>query len=211
MTPKQMMYQSQANTIIQNLAKRNMTGYYSETREQALILIMSMIKEGSTVSWGGSQTLGQIGLYDSLHSKNLVIYDRATATTPEETKKIYRDAFSVNYYFMSTNAITLDGKLVNIDGNSNRVAALTFGPDQVFIIAGMNKVATDETMALERVKNFAAPANTQRLNCKTPCVKTGHCHNCLSDDCVCCNTVITRKSRHNDRIHVFLIGEELGF
>lgn len=211
MTPKQMMYQSQANTIIQNLEKRNISGYYSETKEEALSLILSKINDGASVSWGGSQTLGQIGLYEALESKNLTIYDRARATTPEETKQLYRAAFGVDYYFMSTNAITFDGVLVNIDGNSNRVAALTYGPEHVYIIVGMNKVCSSLETALERAKNFAAPANTQRLNCKTPCVKTGHCHNCLVDDCICCNTVITRKSRHTGRIHVFFIGEELGY
>lgn len=211
MTPKKQMYQNQAETIIKNLEKRNMTGYYYESAGAAVEAILEKIPNFSVVTWGGSQTLSQIGLLQQLSEKSLTLLNRDLAKTPEETKQIYRDSFSADYYLMSTNAITLDGKLVNIDGNSNRVAALAYGPDFVFIVAGMNKVAVDEENALIRAKNFAAPANTVRLNCKTPCTKTGSCNDCLVDDCICCNTVITRKSRHNNRIHVFLIGEELGF
>jgi len=211
MTPKQAMYQNQANTIIKHLEKRNMSGYYFETAQAAVQAILNKIISDSTVAWGGSQTLSQIGLLDQLKNKPLTLFDRSLAKNHEETQQVYRAAFSANYYLMSTNAITLDGKLVNIDGNSNRVAALMYGPDCVIIVAGMNKVAVNEADALQRVKNFAAPANTVRLDCKTPCSKAGCCHDCLVEDCICCNTVITRNSRHTDRIHIYLIGEELGY
>jgi len=211
MTPKQITYENQGKTIIKALAKRNMTGHYFHTSVEALEFINSFIQEKSTVSWGGSMTLNEIGLLDHLKKRELNLLDRATATSPEEIGKIYREAFSADYYLMSTNAITMDGKLVNIDGNGNRVAALIFGPKQVLVITGMNKISLDEAAGIQRVHNVASPANTVRLNSKTPCSTNGQCYDCLVDDCICCQTVITRKSRHNDRIHVILIGEELGY
>lgn len=211
MTPKQITYENQGKTIIKALAKRNMTGHYFHTSKEATEFIDSFIKENSTVSWGGSMTLNEIGLLAQLKNRDLNLLDRSTATTPEEIGIIYRKAFSADYYLMSTNAITMDGKLVNIDGNGNRVASLIFGPSQVLVVAGMNKIALNEAAGIERVHNIASPPNTVRLNCKTPCSTNGQCYDCLVDDCICCQTVITRKSRHKDRIHVILIGEELGY
>lgn len=211
MTPKQINYENQAKTIIKALAKRNMTGHYYHTSKEATEFINSFIQEQSTVSWGGSMTLNEIGLLDQLQQRDLNLLDRAKATSGVEIGEIYRKAFSADYYLMSTNAITMDGKLINIDGNGNRVAALIFGPQQVLVIAGMNKIALNESAGIERVHNVASPANTVRLNCKTPCSTNGQCYDCLVDDCICCQTVITRKSRHKNRIHVILIGEELGY
>ncbi len=210
MKPKQTAYKNQANTIIKGLKKRNMTGYYCNSSSEAVKLANSLIEDNKIVTWGGSMTINDIGLTDSLKTRNLTILDRGKAKTPEEVKKAYRDAFSSDYYLMSTNAITLNGELVNIDGNGNRVAALIYGPDKVIIVAGMNKVAIDVPAAIERVHNFASPANTNRLNLNTPCSTSGICHKCLSGS-ICCQTVITRNSRHNNRIHVILIGEELGY
>ena len=211
MTPKQITYENQGKTIIKALAKRNMIGHYFATSKEATNYINSFIKDHSSVSWGGSMTLSEIGLLDQLNERDLNLLDRSKAASGEEVGEIYRQAFSADYYLMSTNAITMDGKLVNIDGNGNRVAALIFGPKQVLVVAGMNKIALNEAAGIERVHNVASPANTVRLNSKTPCRTSGQCYDCLVDDCICCQTVITRKSRHNDRIHVILIGEELGY
>lgn len=211
MTPKQMNYENQAKTIIKALAKRHMTGHYFHTSQEATEFINDFIKDKSTVTWGGSMTINEIALTEKLKQRDLTILDRASAKSPEEIGQIYRQAFSADYYLMSTNAITMDGKLVNIDGNGNRVAALIFGPSQVLVVAGMNKIALDEAAGIQRVHNIASPANTVRLNCKTPCSTNGQCYDCLVDDCICCQTVITRNSRHADRIHVILIGEELGY
>lgn len=172
---------------------------------------MSMIPEGSSVSWGGSETLSRTGMMDALRAADLELLDRGAAGSPEEKKAIERRAFGADYYFMSTNAITADGELVNVDGNGNRVAALVYGPDHVMILAGMNKIAADEEDAIRRVHTKAAPPNTVRLNLKTPCSQTGVCKDCLSPDCICAHTVITRYNRIRGRIRVFLIGEELGF
>lgn len=211
MTPLQQSYKNQATTIIHALKKRNISGYYFETIQEATNFANNMIENHSTVSWGGSTTLKEIGLLDVLNNRPLTLLDRSLAKNSDEINKIYRDAFSADYYLMSTNAITLDGKLINIDGNGNRVAALIFGPKKVIIIAGMNKVAVDEISGIARVQNYATPPNAVRLNMNTPCAKTGKCSDCLSEDCLCCEIVITRKSRHNDRIHVILVGETLGF
>lgn len=211
MTPKQITYENQGSTIIKALAKRNITGHYFHTSIEAVNFINSFIQDNSSVTWGGSMTINEIGLLDQLHNRELNLLDRSSAKSSEEIGIIYREAFNADYYLMSTNAITMDGKLVNIDGNGNRVAALIFGPKQVLVVAGINKISLDEAAGIQRAHNIAAPKNTVRLNSKTPCSTNGQCYDCLVEDCICCHTVITRNSRHKNRIHVILIGEELGY
>lgn len=211
MNPTKKFYLKQSSTIIKNLSKRNMSGYYCETSSEAVELALSLIKPKSTVSFGGSMTLQETGLISRLNEGDYHLLDRNTATTPEAIKDIYIKTFSADSYFMSTNAISLDGQLVNIDGNGNRVAPLIYGPDQVIILAGMNKVATTLDSAINRVKNFAAPTNVQRLSRHTPCSSSGFCQDCQSNDCICSNTVITRRSSQKSRIKVILIGEVLGY
>ena len=211
MEPKKKFYQQQANTIIQNLKKRSMGGYYCETSEEAVALALDLVKDSDVISFGGSMTNNEIGLLDALRNLDVNLLDRSTASNPDEVRDIYLKSFAADTYFMSTNALTLDGLLVNIDGNGNRLAALVYGPKQVIVLAGMNKVTTDLEAALDRVSNMAAPPNTIRLNRNTPCAKTGFCHDCQSDDCICSNTVITRRSHQEKRIKVILIGETLGY
>lgn len=212
MTPKQTFYENQANTIIENLKKRQIEGYYCPTCTDAVKKAMELVPANSSVTFGGSMTLTESGVMPALQSReDITFYDRSKASTPEEIQKIYRQAFSCDYYFMSTNAITLDGELVNIDGNGNRVAALVFGPSNVIIICGMNKVSVNTEEAIARVRNIAAPPNCNRLGRKTPCSVTGVCGDCLSPDCVCNHTVITRRSGAKGRIKVLLVGEELGY
>lgn len=212
MNPKQMHYETLANTVIKNLAKRRMEGCYCATIEEAEKKAFSYLTEGCTVSFGGSMTLEETGMLTALrHDPNIHLIDRATAKSPEETKQMYHDALSTDFFFMSTNAITADGELVNIDGTGNRVAALIYGPENVIIMAGMNKVAANIDEALSRVHNTATPMNCKRLNKKTPCSTTGVCADCLSPDCICNQVVITRRSGIENRIKVILIGEELGY
>ncbi len=211
MSPKKQYYENLAASVIKGLEKRHMEGYYFDTAEEAVQKIMSMIPEGSSVSWGGSMTLTQSGMMDALKASGLELIDRGAASSPEEKKALERRAFGADYYFMSANAITADGELVNTDGNGNRVAALVYGPDHVMILAGMNKVALDVESAMKRVHMNAAPPNAVRLNLKTPCSLTGVCKECLSADCICAHTVVTRYNRIAGRIKVFLIGEEMGF
>lgn len=212
MNPKQMHYETLANTVIKNLQKRRMEGCYCATVEEAEKKAFSYLTEGCTVSFGGSMTLEDTGMLTALrHDPGIHLIDRATATSPEETKKLFHDALSADFYFMSTNAITTDGELVNIDGNGNRVAALIYGPEYVIVMAGMNKVAANVEEALSRVHNTATPMNCKRLNKQTPCSTTGVCSDCLSPDCICNQVVITRRSGIEGRIKVILIGEELGY
>lgn len=212
MNPKQMHYETLANTVVKNLQKRRIEACYCATIEEAEKKAFSYLTENCTVAFGGSMTLEDIGMITALrHDPNITLIDRATATCPEESKKIFHDALSADFYFMSTNAITADGELVNIDGTGNRVAALIYGPENVIIMAGMNKVVPSVEEAISRVHNTASPMNCQRLNRNTPCSATGVCADCLSPECICNQVVVTRRSGIEGRIKVILIGEELGY
>lgn len=212
MTPKKQAYERLANTMIKNLKTRNIEAFYCPTSADAVALAMDMMKDGGTVGMGGSETVKETGLLDAVKNcDTLRFIDRSTAATPEEKKTIFLETMGADYFLMSTNAITVDGELVNIDGNGNRLACLLQGPDHVIILAGMNKVVDDVDSGIERIGIHAAPPNAARLGTRTPCATLGHCGDCHSGDCMCCQIVITRHSRHNGRIKVILIGEELGF
>ena len=211
MNIKKEYYKKLANTVLKGFKKRFIDGYYCESIDEARKLALSMIPDGSSASFGGSVTLNETGVLEALRGrKDITLYDRDKANGPEEVKKIMHDALSCDYYFMSSNAITTDGELVNIDGNGNRVAALIYGPENVIILAGMNKVVTSVEEGISRTRNIASPQNCIRLNKNTPCATNGVCGNCLSDT-ICDQIVITRASRVPNRIKVILIGEELGF
>ncbi len=202
---------SHAKSIIENLSKRHMKGYYAETKEEALKLALSLINPNDVIGFGGSETLREIGLIPALEQVDgLTILDRSKVS-PDKMDELHHKALNSDTYFMSTNAITLDGELINIDGNGNRVAALIYGPKQVIIIAGLNKIASNNADAMKRIKSVACIKNVIRLDRNTPCHKTGVCANCLADDCICMHTVITRNSRPSNRIKVILVGEELGY
>lgn len=211
MNPVKEYYQTRAKEVIAEFKERNMEGYYCSTRKEAVAKALELSEEGSSVSWGGSMTLRNINLINELKTNNYQTIDRSTAENEKEKYQIYYEALDSDYYFMSANAITLDGKLVNIDGRGNRIAALIYGPDEVIIIAGMNKIVRDEETALKRVKNHAAPINAMRLDQDTPCTGTGRCHNCLVEDCICSQQLVTRYSRETGRIKIILVGEELGY
>ena len=162
-------------SVIKNLAKRNMEGYYCATKEEALAKALELIPETDVVAWGGSVTIDEIGLLAAVKARNPVI-DRDTAATMEEKVELMRKGLTCDTFLMSTNAMSEDGILVNIDGNGNRVASLIFGPKQVVIIAGVNKIAKDLDSAIARVRSNAAPINAQRFaGISTPCAKTGVC------------------------------------
>ncbi|MBS6679298.1 MAG: lactate utilization protein [Clostridiales bacterium] len=204
-------YENQAKTIIKNLKKRNMIGYYCETGKEALDLVKSILPKGSLVTNGGSETLVETGIMDLLRSGEYEYIDRKSAKTPEESRALYGRIVTADYYLMSTNAITKEGELINVDGVGNRVACLINGPEHVLIITGMNKVVTTVEDGIRRVRNIAAPPNSIRVGSKTPCSVTGFCSDCQSDDCICSQTVITRRSMKPGRITVILVGEEYGF
>lgn len=212
MNPKQQFYETISKTVIKNFIPRGIEGYYCPSKEEALNLALSFLSPGDSISFGGSVTINEIGLMDIFKTtKDYIVYDRTKAADSNESLEIYRQTVGCDYYFMSSNAITYDGQLVNIDGTGNRVACLITGPKNVIVIAGINKLVPDLESALKRVSNLAAPPNAIRLERKTPCALTGRCHNCFSEECMCSNTVITRKANIPNRIKVLLVGEELGY
>ncbi len=204
-------YKRQAETLIPKFERRNMQAFYCETSQQAKELVLSMIPEGSVVTSGGSVTLEQTGILKELQSDKYSYVGRSFSADPKEVQARFAQQVQADWYLLSTNAFTADGELVNIDGSSNRMAMLLHGPRNVIVVAGMNKFAKTREDALDRVHNVAAPPNAARLNKKTPCALTGLCGNCTSEDCICCQEVITRYSRIPGRIKIVLIGEELGF
>ena len=197
-----------AQKVIEGLASRNMTGYYAADKEAALQLALSLIPEGSTVTMGGGMSVHEIGLPAALKEGNYNFIDRDEM---KDKRAAMLAAYDADFFLMSTNAMTQDGILVNIDGNSNRVSALAQGPRKVIIIAGMNKVCDDVDGAMKRARNVAAPINAQRFGLDTPCSRTGACMNCKSPDTICCQFLITRYSKHAGRIHVILVNDSLGF
>ena len=212
MNPTKAYYEKLADTTIKNLEMRQIEAHYCPTSQDAVNLALSMVNSDSTVAFGGSMTLSESGLMKALsESGDITLLDRSKAKSPEEVTQIYHDALSADYFFMSSNAISVSGELVNIDGTGNRLAALVYGPSHVIILAGMNKVVPTVQAALMRVKNTAYPINAARLNRKTPCTISGICSDCQSPDCICAQTVITRRSNQAGRIKVILIGEELGY
>lgn len=211
MEVKKQYYENRGQILVKNLKKRNMDADYYRSSVEAVTAILDIIPPGASISWGGSMSMDECGLKTALNAGDYDVIVRSGGESPEEISEIYHKAFNCGYYIMSSNAITMDGQLVNIDGNGNRLAALLYGPEHVIIIAGMNKIAQNVDEALSRVSNTAAPMNSNRLEQNTPCAKTGSCADCQSNDCICCNTVITRRSRIKGRIKVFLVGEDLGY
>ena len=197
-----------AQQIIKGLQSRNMTGYYAESKEKAKEIALSLMPNGCSVSHGGSCSIKEIGLIDELKSGKFNYINRDTAPDKHQAEL---DAYDCDVFLGSSNAITEDGVLVNIDGNSNRVSAYAYGPKKVVLIVGMNKVAKDVAEAVDRVHLTATPMNCVRLNKQTPCAVTGVCADCLSPDCICNQVVIIRRSGIQGRIKIILIGEEFGY
>jgi len=197
-----------AQKLIQGLKSRNMTGYYAATREEALAQALALIPEGSSVTMGGAMSAHEIGLVDALKKGNYHFIDRDAIA---DKRAAMLAAYDADFFLTSANAMTSDGEMVNIDGNANRVSAISQGPKKVLVIVGMNKICGDLDSAMKRARNVAAPINAQRFGLNTPCSKTGACMNCKSPDTICCQFLITRYSRHADRIHVILVNDSLGF
>ena len=197
-----------AAKTIKGLESRNMSGYYAASKEEALKIALELIPEGSSITMGGAMSVHEIGLSDYLKNGNYNFIDRDAY---EDKRAAMLMAYDADVFLSSTNAMTDDGVLVNVDGNSNRVSAIAQGPKKVIFIVGMNKVCADVDSAMKRARNVAAPINAQRFGLATPCSKTGSCMNCKSPDTICCQILITRYSRHKDRIHVILVNDNLGF
>lgn len=211
MTPKQAAFETAAEGIIRNMEKRGMEGYFFEDSASCVEAIIQSIPDKSVISWGGSESIKESGLMEQIEKGNYSLIDRNAAKTIEERRKLYSQMVLADYFLMSTNAITLHGELINIDGIGNRVACLIHGPENVIIVAGMNKVVTDVQNGINRVRNFASPPNAKRLNRQTPCNFTGQCGDCLAVDCMCNQIVITRHCGIHGRIKVYLVAEDLGY
>ena len=196
-----------AQKVIGGLTSRNMTGYYAASKEEALKTALSLIPEGSSVTMGGSMSAQEIGLVATVKEGNYRFIDRHAG----DPRAAMLAGYDADVFLSSVNAMTDDGVLVNIDGNSNRVSAICQGPKKVIFIVGMNKVCGDLDGAMKRARNVAAPTNAQRFGLSTPCAKTGKCMDCKSPDTICCQFLITRFSRHAGRIHVILVNDTLGF
>ena len=210
MTKRQEGFALTAKSIIKELEKRNMEGYFCESSEEAVKTVLSLLPENATVSWGGSETIKECGLMDALQNGNYNLLDRSKVS-PEEYREFYSKVVMADAFFMSSNAITENGELVNIDGAANRLACLLHGPQSVYVIVGMNKLVSDVDAAIGRIRNTACPANTLRLNRKTPCALTGKCGDCYSQESICSQIVVTRRSTQPKRIKVILVAENLGY
>lgn len=204
---------------IENLKKNNIEAFYAETSADAVKLVEEMLSEGETISCGGSVTLAESGVFALMQSGKYNFLDRSLAKSPEETAEIYRKTFYADTFLTSANAITENGELINVDGNCNRIAAITFGPKRVIVIVGKNKLVGDVNEGFYRVKTVAAPKNAQRLGLSTPCAKLGHCikkdegpsAGCDSEQRICVNYVISGRQRVADRVKVIIVNENLGY
>lgn len=212
MTPTEARNQLLAEKIIKNLKRRNIEACYCPTTQEAVAKVQELIADGSSVTWGGSMTIRDMGLPDALRERGtLNVLDRDLVEGAEEKQEMYVRAFTADVYLTSANAISEDGVIVNIDGNGNRVAAISWGPKKVIFVIGMNKVAQNIPAAIARARGTAAPINAKRLNTNTPCNVDGACHNCNSPESICCYIHLLRNSRNAERHVVVLVGEDLGY
>ena len=211
MTPQELRNERLAKTIIKNFQRRHIEGFYCPTAEEAVKKVSELIEDGSSVTWGGTMTVRDMGIPDALRSRGtLQVLDRDLVETPEEKQAMYLRAFSADVYLSSANAISEDGIIVNIDGNGNRVAAITWGPKKVIFVIGLNKVAQTLEAALARARSTASPINAARFDIKTPCQVDGICHNCNSPESIC-NYVHYLRNSPKGRHTVVLVGENLGY
>ncbi|MGM0378258.1 MAG: lactate utilization protein [Bacillota bacterium] len=200
------------NRTIEGLEKNNMKGYFAKDKESLIEVIKGIINENDIVSFGGSMTLFETNILDFLRQGSYRLLDRyEEGLSDEDIKELYRKSFSADAYFTSTNAITEDGKLYNVDGRGNRVAAMIYGPDKVIVIAGVNKIVKDIDQAIKRNKVISAPANTKRLSIDAPCRKIGKCVDCDSEYRICNKYTVIRKEFVDNRMHVILLNENLGY
>ncbi len=209
-TPRQLRYEKSAEQVAKALRRRNFTADIVPNAASAVQLLLSRIDRADVIGFGGSLTLAQIGAIAALKENGFTVLDRDCAKTPAERVELMRRALHSDVFLMSSNAISEDGQLVNMDGNGNRLAALLYGPREVYVLVGMNKVAKTLDDAIARCRNIAAPENAQRFGVSTPCSLTGQCQNCTSPDCICAQMVVTRMSKPAGRIHVVLILDDLG-
>lgn len=211
MDAKELRNERLADKLIKNLQRRHYKACYCKSSSDAVDKVKELIPEGSSISWGGSQSIRLSGITKMLKTGKYDVYDRDDVHSQEDKLRIYRKAFECDYYLASANAISEDGVVINIDGNGNRVAAITWGPKNVILVIGLNKVCQDVDSAIKRARSVAAPTNMARFDFKTPCQTDGTCHDCLSADSICNYISIMRMSHPAGRHTIILVGEELGY
>ena len=200
------------NKTMENLRLNRMKPYFAENREELYDIIRGLIREDKLITAGGSMTLKDSGVTELLMKEFGGVYlDRSQGKDKSEVDEIMRKAFVSDTFFASSNAVTEDGELYNVDGNGNRVSAMIFGPKQVIIVVGINKIVKDLAEAKRRIEKIAAPKNTVRLNCDTPCANTGECMRCHSPARICCSYVTLAHQRVPDRLKVIIVNENLGY
>ena len=204
MTPQEKRNERMAARLIRNLERRHFEAYYCRTAEEIISKVTDLIPPGSSISWGGSMTIRDIGLTKALKAGDYQVFDRDDATTEEGKVATYRKAFEVDYYLSSVNAMSESGVIVNIDGNGNRVAAITWGPKRVIFVVGLNKVAQTVEAALQRARSTASPINAARFDIDTPCQVDGLCHNCNSAQSIC-NYIHFLRNSHPERRHIVIL------
>lgn len=206
------LHQKRVDAAMEALKKNQMIPHYVENKDALLAKLSEMVPDGAKVAVGGSMTLFESGVIDFLRQGRFEFWDRyADGIGAAGIREVFLKSFDADVYFASTNALTEDGCLFNVDGTGNRVAAMIYGPKQVYVIVGINKLVKNLDAAIARNREIAAPANAKRLNRNTPCAKTGFCADCNSPERVCSDYVLMKHQLHKDRIHVFIVGEPLGY
>ena len=207
---KKKYFEKRGQILVKNLKNRHFDAYYCANREEALAKALELIPKGASVGWGGAISAAQVGVQEAVHAGDYKVIDRDRFSDPAEKLRCMRECFNADFFITGANAISLDGQMVNIDGNGNRVAAIVYGPKQVIVIAGMNKVEDTLEAAVTRARTVAAPMNQQRFMLPNPCTTTGTCADCKSETCICNQILITRHCRPAGRIKFILVGEDLG-
>lgn len=208
--PRTMYYEKRAQVLVKNLKMRHFDAWYCADKEEALAKALELIPEGASVGWGGAMSAVQIGLLDRIRAGEYRAIDRDSTSGPGERQEAMKRCLLADVFITGANAISMDGEMVNIDGMGNRVAAIVYGPENVIVIAGMNKVVDTLEDAVRRARTVAAPMNKQRFSAQTPCMVTGVCSDCKSPGCICNQLLITRNCNPAGRIKFILVGEELG-
>lgn len=210
-TPKELYYEKRGRILVDNLRRRHFDAYYCADRKDALEKALALIPEGASVGWGGTMSAVEIGLLDAVRAGNYAAIDRENAKTQDEKNQLSMQCLCADYFITSANGMSLDGQMVNIDGTGNRVAAIIYGPKNVLVIVGMNKVCDSIEDAVRRARTVASPMNKQRFPNETPCEITGTCGDCKNEGCICNHIVITRHCRPTGRICFLVVGEDLGY
>jgi len=211
MSVKAKFYEARCQKAVKALIKNGFDAIYVPTKEEAVKKALELVPPNATVGVGGSVTIRELGIVDELLKRGHVIFDHYLPNSPEEKDRMRKCQLTCDVFFSSTNALTLDGKLVNIDGTGNRVAAMIFGPGRVVLIVGANKITDDLEQAMLRAKQVASPMNAMRLNIKTPCATTGYCSDCASEERICRVTTIIEYKPYLTDFTVIVVGEELGY